>query len=92
MANPEFLDELNKQLDQVKSLMESKDWGIWTTFLRKERRGYLQNKVNAAVKAGNLTEAQVASALMDDCIKQIELFEGFKKTLESKIKGASDGQ
>ncbi len=88
MADPKMVEELTQQLEATRKLLTGPEWSIWTNFLKRERRQYLQNRVNAAVKTGNTVEAQIALALMEDCLKQIELFGQSVREAESKIKGA----
>ena len=85
------MDEMNAQLQGMRKLLVSDEWSLWANFLKRERRGYLQNKVNAAVESGNLVEAQIALALFKDCNKQIELFGRHIQEAESKLKGNKNG-
>ena len=86
MADTRLMDELQAQLQGMRKLLVSEEWTLWANFLKKERRGYLQNKLNAAVEAGNLVEAQIALALHKDCVKQIDLFSRHIQETESKLK------
>ena len=85
-----LMDELQAQLQGMRKLLVSEEWSIWANFLKRERRQFLQNRVNSAVESGNIGEAQIALALMKDCIRQIELFGNYVKETESRInnKGA----
>ncbi len=84
---------MRTELEAARSLLTSPEWLIWLKFLRKDRRGYLQQKVNEAVEKGNIIEAQICRALMKDCLTQIELFGSFIKKTESELKkGAQDEQ
>ena len=90
MPDTRLMDELQVQLQGMRKLLVSEEWSIWANFLRKERRSFLQNRVNSAVESGDVVEAKVALALMRDCQKQIELFGNHVKETESRInnKGA----
>lgn len=85
------MDEMNAQLQGMRKLLVSEEWALWANFLRKERKGYLQNKINSAVEAGNLEEARIALALFRDCLKQIDLFGRHIQETEKKMKGQSNG-
>ena len=87
-----MIDEMNQELHTMRSLFTSPEWSIWAKFLKSERRGYLQNKINSAVESGNLVEAQIALALYKDCVKQIELFGRHIVETEKQIKGATNGK
>ena len=78
-------EDLRQQLETMRALLKSHDWVVWLNFLKKDRRLHLQNKVNSAVKEGDVVQAQIALALMDDCLKQIELFGRIISETESKI-------
>lgn len=86
MIDSKIAEDLRNQLTAVRRLLASPDWLIWSDFLKKERRKYLQDKVNAFIREGNLVQAQIALALKDDCLKQIELFGKYISDTESKIK------
>ena len=86
-----LMDEMNAQLQGMRKLLVSDEWSLWANFLKRERRGYLQNKVNAAIREKRYDEASVALALYDDCTKQIELFGRHISDTESKLKGNING-
>ena len=90
MPDTRLMDELQDQLQGMRKLLVSDEWALWANFLKRERRQFLQNRVNSAVESGNIDEAQIALALMKDCIRQIELFGNYVKETESRInnKGA----
>lgn len=79
-------NELDEQLQRTRSLLGSADWIIWADFLKKERRHKLQEKINEAVRKGDLNEAQQYLILFDDCLKQIELFKTHISGLEKLSK------
>ena len=81
-----LMDELQSQLQGMRKLLVSEEWILWANFLKKDRRGHLQNKINSAVEAGNLVEAQIALALFKDCVKQIDLFSRHIQETEAKTK------
>lgn len=85
MLDPEVKDELDAQLQTCRRLLTSPDWIVWVKFLKQDRRGYLQNKINQAVKDGELVQAQIMLALQEDCLRQIELFGNFIKKTESEL-------
>jgi len=86
MLDPKTADELLRQLDSQKRLLTSPEWLEFVRFLKKERKPYLQSKVNSWVKEGNIVQAQIALALMDDVDKEIELFRKYVSETESKVK------
>jgi hypothetical protein len=80
-------EALDKQLTDIRALLTSPEWLVWANFLKKVRRGYLRSRVEKAVREGNIIEAQIAQALLDDCEKQLELFGGYIKDIEKTSKG-----
>lgn len=80
------IDELNSELDSIRRLLGSHDWGVWIKFLKRDRKEHLQKKVNMAVRNGNINDAQCALTLLDDCDRQLELFKSYIKKLEGAVK------
>lgn len=54
-------------------LMRSEEWKQYVNFL-KRKSVKLQKKVNDAVEKGDIVEAKVQLAMMQDCTKSIEAF------------------
>lgn len=73
MLDSKILEQLRTRLEEMVKLLNGKEWSQYLIFLRG-RRGFLQDKVNRAVREGNLVEAQIAMALLEDGDKAIELF------------------
>jgi len=90
MMDDKFKEELREQLAQARALLTSPEWLIWVNFLKKDRRGILQTKVNKAVEEGNLVKAQIAKALLDDCKMQLDLFGSFIRKTEKQINEEGD--
>ena len=84
--DPETREALDRQLQEARQLLTSDEWRVWSQFLRTKRRGYLQNKLNESVEKGDIVQAQICKALMDDCIKMLDLFSSFLKEADGKLK------
>ena len=91
MPDLSMIESLNAQLQSMRSLLVSEEWVQWTNFLKRERRGYLQNKANSLLREGKYEEARIALALMDDCVKMIEIFGRSISDTENKLKGVRNG-
>lgn len=72
MTNEET-SQLKKDLDDAVQILTSSDWRVYKDFLRRRILKY-QNKVNENVESGNLTQAQIALALMKDSQKLSDSF------------------
>ena len=85
MADTRLMDELQSQLQGMRKLLVSEEWILWANFLKKERKGYLQNKVNNCVRERRFDDAAIALALMDDCLRQVDLFSKHIKNTDEKL-------
>ncbi len=86
-AEPKDQDNLSIQIEEIRDLLRSREWQHWLKFLRN-RKSFLQHKVNTLLVSDQDLKAKIALALMNDVDKQIELFQGVLKDLESKKQGA----
>lgn len=66
-------EQLKKDTAEGLSLLQSDDWRQYLIFLKK-RNERLQGNVNDAVRKGDILEARVCLALMEDSQKQAEVF------------------
>lgn len=61
-------------IDAMKRLVTSPAWAQYAIFLRTTRKEILQDKVNAAVRSGEIVKAQIELALMDAAERDAKLF------------------
>ena len=80
---------LRKKYEGMSKLINSEEWVLWVDFL-KGRKNHFQDVINASVNDGNLEQAKIAKALMDDSMEQIKLFTGQLKSLDQQIRGNND--
>ena len=76
---------LSDKYEGMSKLINSEAWLLWVDFL-KGRKNHFQDVMNAAVEDGNLEQAKIAKALMDDSMEQIKLFTGELKKLDKQIR------
>ena len=74
-------EETLKGVEDCLKLIRSPEWKHYANYL-KNRAQKLQKRVNQAVKQGDLTEAQISLAILEDSINQANLF--IKKAVETK--------
>lgn len=72
MQSSERAQEI-KDVEESLKLLVSDEWKQYLQFLEK-RKTRLQRDVNAAVRAGNIVQAQIKLGLMDDCTNQTTVF------------------
>lgn len=77
---------LRQKYEGMSKLIGSDEWVYWVDFL-KGRKQHFQDQINAHVENGNLEQARIAKALMDDSMEQIRLFTGELKKLDTQIRG-----
>lgn len=85
---PKDTNNLAIQVEEMQDLIKSPEWRHYLQFLR-ERKSFLQNKVNTLLGSNEEVKAKIALALMHDCDKQIELFRQKVSEAESKLKGTT---
>ncbi len=86
MPSGKQAEELRNDYDEITHLIASHNWKHWVGF-QKKRAQEFQNKANQFLRAGNLSEAQIALALMSECKKQITSFLEAHNGLRDQIDG-----
>lgn len=86
--NPDSQD-MKKDAEDALFLLRSPEWKQYIAFL-KNRHAKLQDRVNVAVGNGEIVRAQIALAVMEDSMKQAELFKQsiLQKNMTLKTNGA----
>ena len=78
-------EQLRKDIEDSLKLLRSQEWKEYVKAL-KVRQVRLQNKINAAVRSGDIVDAQINLALMDNCDQQVGLFRKYVIDTNSKLR------
>lgn len=66
-------EQLIKDTEEGLKLLQSEEWKQYLAFLRR-RNQKQQARVNAAVRKGDIVEARIELELMEDSMRQADLF------------------
>ena len=66
-------EQLLKDIEEGLSLLRSDEWKQYLAFLRR-RNQKQQARVNAAVRKADIIQAQIDLALMEDSMRQADIF------------------
>lgn len=77
-------EALRDRYEKVIQLLSSQEWDMWVEFM-KRRRTYFQHKLNGEVRSGNLVQAQIYLALIEDAESMISEFKKEPKRIEKEI-------
>ena len=83
METKQHNESFDKYLDFLK-LIQSPEWALWQEFL-DDHKIWMQGRANQSLREGNMLQASIYLALMDECDMQIEAFKMRGSLLKKEV-------